>query len=880
MNELEIVRLADYEPPAFTTLHHDLTFDLQQDHTLVTHNQQFKRIQASVDENGWAVELQKHLELDGEGLELIEIAINDKALSDNQWRYENNKLTLFNVADEFTLTTKVKIYPDDNKELSGLYRSNGVYCTQCEAQGFRRISFAQDRPDVLATYRVRIESDSETAPVQLSNGNLEVEGTIDAKRHFSEWTDPHPKPTYLFALVAGDLEQVNRRITTPLGKKIDLRIYTEAAFIEQTDFAMQSLIESIKWDEERFNLSYDLERFNIVAVSDFNMGAMENKGLNIFNTRYVLADTETATDEDFHGIRSVIGHEYFHNWTGNRITCRDWFQLSLKEGLTVFRDQEFSADMGERSIERIADVNRLRRAQFPEDAGPMAHPVRPTSYAAIDNFYTATVYEKGAEIIRMMHTIIGEEAFQKGMALYVERHDGQAVRIEEFAQCMQDASGFDFRGLFFNWYTTSGTPHVQFTSSYNQRERTFTLSAGQQVKKVNPESALLIPIRISLLSRNGRQYKFEDGSFSQLLLLDNRRGSWVFEHADSDLIPVIMHGFTAPIRYEHHYEDEELAVIVNHAKDGFARYEAMQRCFLRLFEQSLKQPKALVEGAKKIGKLCQEIIDNTQRSAQEKALLLALPSINDVMGQFDAPVDMDAITNAYERVLRLVALKIRLPLTREFEAHPQPEQPRYSVKDAGERALRGLCIHYLSVFNEPKIRQWLFELYEQANCMTERMNALQGLNRYHDDWRSQALDEFSQRFADYPLVMDKWFALQARYEGEDTLTHLEKLVNDARFDLTNPNRFRALVGTFAQQNLLRFHHQDGSGYRFVASQIRRILGINPQLSARLLNVFASVAKLDEARQQMVAQLLRELLTVESISVDAREVIERILSGLK
>ncbi len=880
MDELTTVRLADYQLPAFTTLHHDLVFMLEEDGAIVTHKQQFRRFQAPENKHGWPIEKAKDLVLDGEELTLLDIAINGEPLKDDQWRYQNNKLTLSNVPDAFELMTKVSINPDKNKELSGLYRSNGVYCTQCEAEGFRRISFAQDRPDVLATYHVRIESDINTAPVQLANGNLVKQGRIDDKRHFSEWDDPHPKPTYLFAIVAGNLAVNKRRLSIKNQQEIDLRIYTEAPFLDQTDFAMQSLVDAIFWDEKRFNLSYDLERFNIVAVSDFNMGAMENKSLNIFNTRFVLAKTDTGTDDDFHGIRSVIGHEYFHNWTGNRITCRDWFQLSLKEGLTVFRDQEFSADLGERSIERIGHVSCLRRLQFPEDAGPMSHPVRPTSYAAIDNFYTATVYEKGAEIIRMMHTILGEQAFQQGMAIYIKRYDGQAVRIEEFAECMSEVSDFNFRGQFFDWYTTKGTPGLKFSTSYQQDKHELTLNIAQDISKVSPQRPLVIPVRISLLHPDGGQYQFADGEYSQLLILAKPHDSWTFKNAEADLIPVIMQAFTAPVNYTYDYDDEELVAIVTHADDGFARYEAMQICFLRLFRYSIDNPKALAEKVQLLEKLFQAVLTSNQRSPQEKALLLSLPTVAEVLNVLESPVDMDALTNAYNRVLKLVALKHRDLFNEMLQAYPQPTSADYSVADAGVRALRGMCMRYLSVFTEPELRDMFKQAYQQANCMTERMNALEALNAYHDDFRAQVFADFSQRFADQPLVIDKWFAIQARYDADDTIERLERLAQDTRFDLTNPNRFRALLGTFAGQNLLRFHHKDGSGYRFVAEQIKRILAFNPQLSARMINVFSSVTRLDTDRKELVASLLQSLLNSKEISVDAREVAERILNGLQ
>ena len=879
MSELTLVKLADYAPPAFTTDHHEMHFDLQGDEVILRHQQSFRRIAPTHDERGWQLPPVPHLVLDGEALDLQAIQLDGRDLQADEYRIEAGKLTLFNVPDAFTLQTVIHLRPDDNHELSGLYRSNGIYCTQCEAQGFRRIAFALDRPDVLSTYRVTIEADRHEHPVLLSNGDLEKYGNLGESRHYVQWHDPHPKPTYLFALVAGNLVSVNRRITTPQGKQIDLRIYTEAAFIAQTDFAMQALIESIHWDEKRFNLAYDLQRFNIVAISDFNMGAMENKSLNIFNTKYVLADIQTATDADFHGVRAVIGHEYFHNWTGNRITCRDWFQLSLKEGLTVFRDQEFSADLGERSLERIANVNLLRRVQFAEDAGPMRHPVQPQEYAAIDNFYTPTVYEKGAEIIRMYHTILGEELFQQGMQRYVQKHDGQAVRIEDFAACMSAVSNYDFGGNFFRWYTTAGTPRVRFTSSYNQSERSFTLAAWQDVNAVSPAQALVIPVKFSLINRQGKLFRFADGSTELTLLLDKARASWSFESLDSGWIPVLMQDFSAPVHYQYNYSSEELALLVAHAPDGFARLEAMQSCYRRLFEAAMKAPREVKMHVKNVTDAMQAILAHDKRSDGEKALLLELPTFDTLLNYLSGKVDMDRALNAYEQMRQVIALKMRRAWQDFLEQDKRETQPRYSVHDAGIRALRGLARSYLAIFDDEDWRQNFERDYQQASNMTERMHAIHALNQRHDAHRDAALADFHARFADQPLVMDKWFALQAKEQSDGALPRIAALAAHDAFHIGNPNRFRALVGTFAQANPLLFHAPDGSGYRFVAEQIGRIVEANPQLSARLLNVFAIGTRLDEGRQAHIRTLLEGLLAREHVSTDVREVITRILQEL-
>ena len=643
---------------------------------------------------------------------------------------------------------------------------------------------------------------------------------------------------------------------------------------------MQSLIDAIHWDEERFGLSYDLKQFNIVAISDFNMGAMENKSLNIFNTCFVLADTDTATDEDYHDIRAVIGHEYFHNWTGNRVTCRDWFQLSLKEGLTVFREQEFSADLGERSLERIGDVIRLRAMQFPEDAGPMSHPVQPQEYAAIDNFYTATVYEKGAEIIRMYHTVLGEAAFQQGMKRYIERHDGQAVRIEDFAQAMSDGGEYDFTGQFFHWYTTRGTPKITFTSSWNQHERSFTVAAMQDIEAVTPPRPLVIPIRLALINRSGRLYRFADGNYEQTLLLEKNSATWTFERADADLIPVLMQNFSAPVYYQHRYDNDELAAIVAHAPDGFARFEAMQILYRRLFEQALKKPRELRENSAALYDIMQAVLAHDKRSEAEKALLLEIPALNTLLNTLPDPVNMSAAIAAHDRIVRILALKMRRNWMDWLETAPAAASPKYNVKDAGIRKLRGLAEKTLALFEDEPFRQQLLAEYQNADNMTTRMNALLALNCQHDAHRETALADFLERYRALPLVVDKWFAVQAKDESEGALARITALAEHAEFHPDNPNRFRALVSTLMQQNPAIFHAEDGSGYRFAAGQIRRVLLSNPQIAARMLNGYAIVSRMDDARKAIVRAELEALAAVENISVDVREVLERLQRGLQ
>lgn len=866
-----LTRRADYAPPAFWIDSVNLTFDLDPAKTRVLNRMTLRR--------NPDVPAQP-LRLDGDELSLSRVLLGGQGCS---FRMDGQTLVLENLPEgpePFELEIFTTCCPEKNTRLMGLYMSGGDFFTQCEAEGFRRITYFLDRPDVMAAYTVTLRADKARWPVLLSNGNLIESGDLDDGRHFAIWHDPHKKPSYLFAVVAGRLVAREQRITTRAGKEHLLQVFVRPGDLDQTGHAMRSLMAAVAWDEARFGLPLDLERFMVVATSDFNMGAMENKGLNIFNTRFVLAKPATATDADFAGVESVIGHEYFHNWTGNRVTCRDWFQLSLKEGLTVFRDQEFSADMGERALERIGDVIRLRAMQFPEDAGPMSHPVQPQEYAAIDNFYTATVYEKGAEIIRMYHTILGEAAFQRGMKRYIERHDGQAVRIEDFARAMSDGGEYDFTGEYFNWYTTRGTPKITFTSSWNQHERSFTVAAMQDTSAVTPPRPLVIPIRLALISRSGRLYRFADGNYEQTLLLEKNSATWTFERAEPELIPVLMQNYSAPVYYQHRYDNDELAAIVAHAPDGFARFEAMQILYRRIFEQALKKPRELREHSAALSDIMQGILAHDKRSEAEKALLLEIPALNTLLNTLSDPVNMSAAIAAHDRVVRILALKMRRDWVDWLENAPEPASGKYSIKDAGIRKLRGLAARTLALFEDEPYRQQLLERHNRADNMTTRMNVLHALNRRHDHYREQALATYYDKYRDQPLVIDKWFAVQAQDHSEGALERITALAEHPDFHPDNPNRFRALVSTLMQQNPAIFHAEDGSGYRFAASQIRRILLSNPQVAARILNGYAIVSRMDNERKALVRAELETLAAVDGISVDVRENLERLQRGLQ
>ena len=853
---LQNIRLKDYQPAPFRSLSHQLKFEIFPGHTLVHHRQHIVR----------AGSHQQPAVLNGHNLEIISLAIDGRPLAPADYRYENQLLTLNNVADDFWLESTVKIYPEQNKALTGLYNSSGIYCTQCEAEGFRRISFAFDRPDVLSLFEVTIESDHK---ISLSNGNLLAEGPLANGRYFTKWQDPHPKPTYLFALVAGELEFIREQFTSPKGVAIDLRIYSAKEFLDQCAFALRALKEAISWDEKRFNLSYDLNRFNIVAIGDFNMGAMENKSLNIFNTRCVLAESRTSTDEDFRLVHGVIAHEYFHNWTGNRITCRDWFQLSLKEGLTVFRDQEFSADHGERFIERIREVQRLRTFQFAEDAGPLAHPVQPQEYASIDNFYTATVYEKGAEIIRMYHSMLGEERFQQGMARYIKNYDGQAVRIEDFAAAMS-SDFYDFRGQFFHWYLTAGTPVLEFFGDYDQGARRFTLSARQLIERVKPPRPLVIPIKFSLIDGAGRRYRFADGREETTLILDQEEGSWSFSNCDQ-YIPVLLADFSAPVHYSYQYGSGDLRALIFHSPDGFSRFEALQLLQRQVFGELLAGNGG---GLNELVDLYGEVLADGNKSPAEKALMLELPSLETLLNFLPAPYDMDKILAAHGRLESALREGLnRQDLPAHIRALATPDTS-WNSDNGGRRALQNVLRQYLD--DRAAARAQLAADYRDARTMTERMGALQALARHHDEARATALADFLERFKELPLVVDKWFAVQAR---DNSLEHIKALAGHPLFNLDNPNRSRALLVNFTRHNPALFHAADGSGYEFFAGQLQKILLSNPQNASRMLNQFAIVAKMDGGRRGKLAAILDRLLATPALPVDVQETLERIRHGL-
>jgi aminopeptidase N len=809
---------ADYRPPAFLVDQVELHVALDPAATRV-------KARLSLRRNG---EPEAPMVLYGQALSLKALALDGVELPEGSYSLGGETLTIPRVPDAFSLEIETEIAPEKNTELLGLYTSNGAFFTQCEAEGFRRITFFPDRPDVMARYTVTIEADKAACPVLLSNGNPDGAGELPDGRHWARWVDPHPKPSYLFALVAGDLVAVRDSFTTRSGREVALAIWVRRGDEDGCAHAMRSLKASMKWDEEVFGLEYDLDVFNIAAVSDFNMGAMENKGLNVFNTKFVLARPETATDADYQGIERVVSHEYFHNWTGNRVTCRDWFQLSLKEGLTVFRDQEFCADMNSRAVQRLTDVRRLRAAQFPEDAGPLAHPVRPDSYIEIDNFYTPTVYEKGAEVVRIIHILIGKDAFRRGMDLYFERHDNQAVTIEDFCQCMQDASGVDLTRVKL-WYAQAGTPELTTEDSYDAAARRYTLTLKQSIPPTpgQPEKQPMpIPVAMGLLGPDGAEL-----SGTRLLVLEKESEKFVFEDVPAPPVPSLLRGFSAPVKLKG-VSQERLRFLAEHDTDPFVRWDSAQAYATA---QLLAQVEAIQ--AQRTPVLDEGLVAAMQatlaRAAEDHAMAaeaMPLPGESDLAEQMN-PADPTAIHAAREFLRATLGrrLRDRLRATYDELTDNSPYVPEGPAM--GRRALRNACLAYLAAAGDTALAARQFDT---ARNMTDQLAALTHLAASEDGAGDAPLAAFHARWRHDPLVLDKWFSIQAMAPRADAIARVRALEAHQDFDLRNPNRVRALVGAFASGNPVRFHDPSGEGYRFLADAVLALDPINGGVAARMV----------------------------------------------
>ena len=870
------IYLKDYRPPAFLIESADLYFDLGEGGTEV-------RARLEIRRNPACAERPADLKLDGEKLELLDVRLDGRLLEENDYRQDDESLMVFRVPDRFLLETTVRIYPEKNTELEGLYQSSGNYCTQCEAEGFRKITFYLDRPDVMTVFTVTIEADKKRFPVLLSNGNPVDRGEDAAGRHWVKWHDPFRKPSYLFALVAGDLVCNEDRFVTRSGREVLLQIFTEAHNADKTGHAMRSLKRAMRWDEERFGLEYDLDIYMIVAVDDFNMGAMENKGLNIFNSKYILALPETASDDDYIAIEGVIAHEYFHNWTGNRVTCRDWFQLSLKEGLTVFRDQEFTADMTSAAVKRIDDVRMLRTHQFAEDASPMAHPIRPDSFIEINNFYTVTVYEKGAEVVRMYQTLLGRDGFRKGMDLYFERHDGQAVTTEDFLAAMADANGVDL-GQFQRWYEQAGTPEVAISDTWNAENATYSLTITQRLPEVGKQKnlPLLIPLKTGLLDSKGSDMLLKNAkgeTVDPVLRLTAETQTFVFTGLPEKPVPSFLRGFSAPVKLHYDWTDEQLAFLMANDNDDFNRWDAWQTLSTRTLLQIIGDRQAgrdLSVNSHMVDAVRQLLDDRTSDPAL-LAEALTLPSEIYLAEQMDI-IDVDAIHQSREFLRLMLAKKMEASWLGLYERNTSSDDFSLDAQSMGKRRLKNVALAWLLTLNNQDVRDMAVRQFRQSGNMTDTMGALHPLVFANCKEGEEVLETFHDRWRQDSLVMDKWFALQAVVPRQETLPRVKMLMQHPLFSLKNPNKVRALIGSFASQNPVCFHAVDGSGYRFVAEQLVKLDAINPQISARLAKAFSRWRKYDPVRQELMRAELEGIIAQPKLSKDVYEVVKKSLDG--
>jgi aminopeptidase N len=857
------IYLKDYAPAPYQVKHVNLYFALFDGTTVVKSHVHYVKNKAASSHD---------LVLNGQDQVIVSVELNGEAFEG--YTLADNKMTIANAGDDFTLTITTEIDPASNTALEGLYQSQGTYCTQCEAEGFRRITYFQDRPDVLTTFTVRIEGDQAQYPVMLSNGNLQDSGTLADGRHYTVWNDPFPKPCYLFALVAGDLVRIADTFKTMSGRHVDLHIYVRSGDEGQCGHAMESLKKSMTWDEEKYGREYELDLFNIVAVSDFNMGAMENTSLNIFNTKLVLAHQETATDNDFLSVEGVIGHEYFHNWTGNRVTCRDWFQLSLKEGLTVFRDHEFSSDMNARDVQRIDDVTHLRRFQFAEDAGPLAHSVQPDSFIEISNFYTMTIYEKGAELISMQHTLLGEETYRKATDLYFERYDGHAVTCDDFVQCMADASGRDM-SQFFLWYKQAGTPNLSVTSHYDASKQQYTLTFEQSQADTPDQTnkkPLRIPIAVGLLDAQGNE-----SHPTQVLEMTEAKQSFTFNDVASRPVPSILRGFSAPVKLTSDLTDDDLRLLQLHDTDGFNKWEAGQTLALRTIERVMADAEADITAfIDDFGAMIQQGL----AEQGNKALLaraLSLPSVTDV-AQTQTVIDPAAIDNARTHILKSIKRAHKSALAKLYDANANTGDFAITPAAMGRRVLQNVVLELLTVSNGTGCASRAKAHYDNADNMTDRVAALACLADSTKPERDVVFADFYDTFKDYQLVVDKWFSLQALANRKAMFDDFTALRNHAEFNIKNPNRVRSLYSAFAVNNPVKFHDPSGQGYALLRDAIIELNTLNPQIAARLVTPLKEWKRYTPALQTLMQAALQTIMDTPKLSNDVFEVVSKSLKG--
>ena len=879
----KMIYLKDYQAPDYLIDETHLTFELFDDHSLVHAQLVMRRNPAR------GAELPP-LVLDGEQMQLLSVKLDDSDLSGDDYQLAADSLTLQPRSETFTVDTSVRIHPETNTALEGLYKSSGMFCTQCEAEGFRKITYYLDRPDVMSRFTTTLIADQQQYPILLSNGNPVGNGPQEDGRHWATWEDPFMKPAYLFALVAGDLWCVEDSFTTVSGRDVALRIYVEPENIDKCAHAMTSLKKSMRWDEEAYGREYDLDIFMIVAVNDFNMGAMENKGLNIFNSSAVLARAETATDAAHQRVEVIVAHEYFHNWSGNRVTCRDWFQLSLKEGFTVYRDAGFSADMHSATVKRIQDVAYLRTHQFAEDAGPMAHAVRPDSFIEISNFYTLTVYEKGSEVVGMLHTLLGADGFRKGSDLYFERHDGQAVTCDDFIKAMEDANGVEL-GQFKRWYSQAGTPRLQVSERFDAQARTYSLTLRQSCPQTPDKVEKLpfvIPVALGLLDANGHELplRLSDESqpvgTSRVLAVTEAEQTFTFVDIAEQPLPSLLRGFSAPVKLSFPYTRDQLMFLMQHDTDGFNRWDAGQQLSVQVLQEMIRQyqrGESLSMDSRLLTALA-SVLENPQLDQAMVAEMLSLPS-EAYLAEISDVADVDAIHAAREFARKQLADGLFEALWARYQANREVSKATVYVAEKehfARRALQNIALSYLMLSGRPEVLAATLEQYDACDNMTERLTALAVLvNSPFEAEKSKALEAFAEHFKDNPLVMDQWFSVQAGSGLPGGLQRVKALMQHPAFTLKNPNKVRALIGAFAGQNLINFHAADGSGYRFLADLVIELNALNPQIASRQLSPLTRWRKYDSARQAMMKAELERILASGALSSDVYEVVSKSLA---
>ena len=859
----------DYRAPDYLISDIDLTFDLDAAKTVVTALSNVSRQSASA----------APLRLDGGDLTLISMHINDQPWTN--YKEEGGQLVIDGLPDRFTLRIVNEISPAANTALEGLYQSGEALCTQCEAEGFRHITWYLDRPDVLARFTTKLIADKTRYPFLLSNGNRVDQGELEGGRHWVQWQDPFPKPCYLFALVADDFDVLRDTFTTRSGREVALELYVDRGNLDRAPWAMTSLKNSMKWDEQRFGLEYDLDIYMIVAVDFFNMGAMENKGLNIFNSKYVLARTDTATDKDYLDIERVIGHEYFHNWTGNRVTCRDWFQLSLKEGLTVFRDQEFSSDLGSRAVNRINNVRTMRGMQFAEYASPMAHPIRPEKVIEMNNFYTLTVYEKGAEVIRMLHTLLGEENFQKGMQLYFERHDGSAATCDDFVQAMEDASNVDL-SHFRRWYSQAGTPIVSVQDDYNPNTEQYTLTISQRTPPTAEQQEKLplhIPFDIELYDNEGKVIPLqkEGHPVHNVLNVTQAEQTFVFDNVYFQPVPSLLRDFSAPVKLEYKWSDQQLTFLMRHAKNDFARWDAAQSLLATHIKLNVArhQQGLALSLPLHVADAFRAILLDAQIDPALAAEILTLPSVNEIAELFDI-IDPVAIATVREALTRTLATELADEFLAVYNAQ-KLDSYRVEHADIGKRSLRNTCLRYLAFGDAQLADKLVSQQYHEADNMTDALAALAAAVAAQLPGRDALMQEYDDKWHQDGLVMDKWFILQATSPATNALETVRGLLQHRSFTLSNPNRIRSLIGAFASSNPAAFHAEDGSGYRFLAEMLTELNSRNPQVASRLIEPLIRFKRYDEGRQALMRKALEQLKALPNLSGDLYEKVSKALA---